>query len=81
MTFQTRTTIPEEAAREGLLAVVIERAVRGARVAASAWLIGRGASTIDLMLPTPRVVVGEQAIARLVAVNPGRRRYGGVQLE
>jgi uncharacterized protein (DUF58 family) len=132
---QTRTTIPEEAKREGLLAVVIERAVRGvihaagvialwARAvqgvvtllgwaviagaivalavgyslgwiefiaigwglallvaAASVWLIGRGASTIELVLPTPRVVVGELAEARLIAGNPGRRRFGGVQLE
>lgn len=136
MTFtQTRTSIPEEAKKEGLLAVVIGRAVRGivaaagvvgewARAvqgvvtplgwavvggaiaalavgyawgwiefiaigwglallvaAASVWLIGRGASTIELMLPTPRVVVGEQARARLIAANPGRRRFGGVQLE
>ena len=49
--------------------------------AASVWLIGRGASTIELALPTPRVVVGEQAEARLIAANPGRRRFGGVQLE
>ena len=136
MTFtQTRTSIPEEAKREGLLAVVIGRAVGGVVVAAgvvadwaravqgvvtplgwavvagavaalavgytwgwvefiaigwglvllvavaSVWLIGRGASTIELMLPTPRVVVGEQAQARLIAANPGRRRFGGVQLE
>jgi uncharacterized protein (DUF58 family) len=132
---QTRTTIPEEAKKEGLLAVVIGRAVRwvlraagvvakwaravqgvvtslgwavvaGAIVAlavgytwgwiefiaigwglallvaaASVWLIGRGASTIELVLPTPRVVVGELAEARLIAANPGRRRFGGVQLE
>jgi len=132
---QTRTTIPEEARKEGLLAVVIGRAVRwvlqatgvvakwaravqgvvtplgwavvaGSIVAlavgyawgwieiiaigwglallvaaASVWLIGRGASTIELMLPTPRVVVGEHAEARLIAANPGRRRFGGVQLE
>ena len=132
---QTRTTIPEEARKEGLLAVVIGRAVRwvlqaagvvakwaravqgvvtslgwavitGAIVAlavgytwgwiefiaigwglallvaaASVWLIGRGASTIELVLPTPRVVVGELAEARLIAANPGRRRFGGVQLE
>ena len=132
---QTRTSIPEEAKKEGLLAVVIGRAVRGfaagavvlarwARVVqgvvtplgwavvfgsiaalvvghtwgwiefvaigwglallvvvASAWLIGRGASTIELALPTPRVVVGEQAEARITATNPGRRRFGGVQLE
>jgi len=132
---QTRTTIPEEARKEGLLAVVIGRAVRwvlqaagvvamwaravqgvvtplgwavvaGSIVAlavgyawgwieiiaigwglallvaaASVWLIGRGASTIELMLPTPRVVVGEPAEARLIAANPGRRRFGGVQLE
>ncbi len=136
MTFtQTRTSIPEEAKREGLLAVVIGRAVGGIVAAAgvvgdwaravqgvvtplgwavvagavaalavgytwgwiefiaigwglvllvgvaSVWLIGRGASTIELMLPTPRVVVGEQAQARLIAANPGRRRFGGVQLE
>ena len=136
MTFtQTRTSIPEEAKREGLLAVVIGRAVGGIVAAAgvaadwaravqgvvtplgwavvagavaalavgytwgwvefiaigwglvllvavaSVWLIGRGASTIELMLPTPRVVVGEQALARLIAANPGRRRFGGVQLE
>ncbi|MDF2574918.1 MAG: hypothetical protein K0S05_1830 [Agromyces sp.] len=136
MTFaETRTTIPEEAKREGLLAVVIGRAVRwagttagvvvrwgrvvrgvvtplgwsvvaGAVVglavgyalgwvefiaigwglavlvaAASAWLVGRGASTIELVLPNPRVVVGEQAEVRLIAANPGRRRFGGVQLE
>ena len=132
---QTRTTIPEEAKKEGLLAVVIGRAVRGVLAAAgvvaewaravqgvvtplgwavvagaivalaigyawgwiefiaigwglallvaaaSVWLIGRGASTIELVLPTPRVVVGEQADARLIAANPGRRRFGGVQLE
>lgn len=35
MTFHTRSTIPEEAAKEGLLAVVIGRAVAGARGAAS----------------------------------------------
>ena len=35
MTFQTRSSIPEEAAKEGLLAVVIERAVVAARAAAS----------------------------------------------
>ncbi len=136
MTFaQTRTSIPEEARKEGLLAVVIGRAVlrvaaatsvvagwsaavrsvvtplgwaviAGAVVAlligyawgwaefiaigwglavlvaaASGWLVGRGASTIDLVLPTPRVVVGEVAEARLVAANPDRRRFGGVQLE
>lgn len=132
---QTRTSIPEEAKKEGLLAVVIGRAMGGvqdvvgvvaewARAvqgvvtplgwavvggsavslavgyawgwiefiaigwglallvgAASVWLIGRGASTIELSLPTPRVVVGEQAEARLIAANPGRRRFGGVQLE
>lgn len=132
---QTRTTIPEEARKEGLLAVVIGRAVRGVLqaagviatwsravqgvvtslgwaviagaivalavgytwgwiefiaigwglallvAAASIWLIGRGASTIELVLPTPRVVVGERAEARLIAANPGRRRLGGVQLE
>ncbi|MDQ0574825.1 DUF58 domain-containing protein [Agromyces albus] len=132
---QTRSTIPEEARKTGLLAVVIGRAVgigaaAGAVVAewaravrgvvtslgwavivaaiaalaagyawgwlevivlgwgfgllvaaASVWLIGRGASTIELVLPTPRVVVGEAAEARLIAANPGRRRFGGVQLE
>ncbi|WP_248305643.1 DUF58 domain-containing protein [Agromyces sp. H66] len=132
---QTRTTIPEEAKREGFLAVVIGRAIRWATAAAgvgvrwaravqgvvtplgwsvvggavaalvvgyalgwiefiaigwglvvlvaaaSVWLVGRGASTIELVLPTPRVVVGEQAEARLIAANPGRRRFGGVQLE
>jgi uncharacterized protein (DUF58 family) len=132
---QTRTSIPEEAKKEGLLAVVIGRAVThgaaaasvvadwsaavrsvvtplgwavvaGALVAlaigyswgwaefiaigwglavlaaaASVWLIGRGASTIELRLPTPRVVVGEDAEARLIAANPDRRRFGGVQLE
>ncbi|MBT2498276.1 DUF58 domain-containing protein [Agromyces sp. ISL-38] len=49
--------------------------------AASVWLIGRGASTIELVLPTPRVVVGESAQARIIAANPGRRRLGGAQLE
>ncbi|MEF3404328.1 DUF58 domain-containing protein [Agromyces sp. CCNWLW203] len=132
---QTRTTIPEDARREGVLAVVIGRAVvaggrasaavvRAARAvqgivtplgwsvivaavlaliggytwgwlelialgwglgvlvaAASVWLIGRGAGTIQLVLPSPRVVVGEAAEARLIAANPGRRRFGGVQLE
>lgn len=136
MTFiQTRTTIPEEAKKEGLLAVVIGRAVRGVLMAggvvarwaravqgvvtslgwaviagaivalavgytwgwieviaigwglvllvamASAWLIGRGASEIELVVPQSRVVVGELAEARLIAANPGRRRFGGVQLE
>ncbi|SIO18254.1 DUF58 domain-containing protein [Agromyces cerinus] len=132
---QTRTTIPEDARREGLLAVVIGRAVVAGRragaaiaragrmvqgvvtplgwsvivvavislaggytwgwlelialgwglvvlvAAASVWLIGRGAGTIQLVLPSPRVVVGEPAEARLIAANPGRRRFGGVQLE
>ncbi|MFF2273234.1 DUF58 domain-containing protein [Agromyces sp. NPDC058136] len=132
---QTRTTIPEEARNEGVLAVVIGRAVRGAAAAgafvaraaravqgvvtplgwcvlaagaiafttgyafglfevillgwafliliaaAAFWLVGRGAGQVRLVLPTPRVVVGEHAEARLVAVNPGRRRFGGVQLE
>ncbi|KRC58460.1 hypothetical protein ASE14_17890 [Agromyces sp. Root81] len=132
---QTRTTIPEEARKAGLLAVVIGRAVGAARragaaiaqasravqgvvtplgwavviaavvalvagytwgllelialgwglavlvAAASIWLIGRGAGTIQLVLPSPRVVVGEPAEARLIAANPGRRRFGGVQLE
>ena len=35
MTLHTRSTLPEEAAKEGLLAVVIERAVVAARAAAS----------------------------------------------
>lgn len=131
----TRTTIPEEARKEGVLAVVIGRAVRGAAAAgafiarsaravqgvvtplgwcvlaagaiafatgytfglfevivlgwaflvliaaAAFWLVGRGAGQVRLVLPTPRVVVGEHAEARLVALNPGRRRFGGVQLE
>jgi uncharacterized protein (DUF58 family) len=132
---QTRTTIPEDAKKEGLLAVVIGRAltrvaagwalvlqwatvVRGVvtplgwavigaailalavgyvwgwleiialgwglvvlAVAASVWLVGRGAGTIRLVLPAQRVVVGEPAEARLIAANPGRRRFAGVQLE
>ncbi|WP_139417538.1 DUF58 domain-containing protein [Agromyces laixinhei] len=132
---ETRTTIPEEARKAGLLAVIIGRAVvaagragtaivQGARyvqgvvtplgwavviaaafvlvagytwgllelialgwglavlvAAASVWLIGRGAGTIQLLLPLPRVVVGEPARARLIAANPGRRRFGAVQLE
>ncbi|MFE6963662.1 DUF58 domain-containing protein [Agromyces sp. NPDC057679] len=131
----TRTTIPEEARKEGVLAVVIGRAVRAAAAAAAfvaesaravqgvvtplgwcvlaagvvalvvgygfgllevvalgwallvliaaaaLWLVGRGAGQVRLVVPTPRVVVGEHAEARLVAVNPGRRRFGGVQLE
>ncbi|PWC03162.1 DUF58 domain-containing protein [Agromyces badenianii] len=132
---QTRTTIPEEAKKEGLLAVVISRAVQATRTAdaavtrateavhgvvtpigwaviagaalalligygwgwlelialgwglavlvaaASVWLIGRGAGSIRLVLPSPRVVVGEPAEARLIAASPGGRRFGGVQLE
>ncbi|SFR87380.1 Protein of unknown function DUF58 [Agromyces sp. CF514] len=132
---ETRTTMPEDARREGFLAAFIahlvlavgrllgvlddwRRAVAsvvtargwsvilGAVVAivvgssfgwmelialgsglaivaavASLWLLGRGASTIGLSLPVPRVVVGEPAQARLVAENPGRRRWGGVKLE
>ena len=136
MTFtQTRTSIPEEARKRGLLAVVIERGLAGARTAAAAigrsaravqgvvtplgwsviaaaiialsigygwglleiiaigwglvvlvsvaalWLIGRGAGEIRLLVPTPRVVVGEPALARLVAANPGRRGFAGVQIE
>ncbi|GAA1802909.1 DUF58 domain-containing protein [Agromyces neolithicus] len=136
MTFaQTHTSIPEEAKKRGLLAVVIERALLGMRAAAAAttraaravqgvvtplgwsviaaaivafvvgyawglleiiaigwglavlvsvaalWLIGRGAGEIRLLVPIPRVVVGEPAFARLVAANPGRRRFSGVQLE
>ncbi|GAA1748438.1 DUF58 domain-containing protein [Agromyces humatus] len=136
MTFaQTHTSIPEEAKKRGLLAVVIERALLGARTAAVAirrgaravrgvvtplgwsviaaaivaivvgygwglleiiaiawglvvivsvaalWLIGRGAGELRLLVPTPRVVVGEPALARLVAANPGRRGFRGVQLE
>src|SRR5215207_4514861 len=50
-------------------------------VAASVWLVGRGAGTIRLVLPAQRVVVGEPAEARLIAANPGRRRFAGVQLE
>ncbi|MDQ0895553.1 DUF58 domain-containing protein [Agromyces ramosus] len=132
---RTRTSIPEDAKREGLLAVVIGRAVAWAAAgwavvlewaravrgvvtplgwafvaaavvsltagygwgwlelialgwglavlvaAASVWLIGRGAGTIRLVLPAARVVVGEPAEARLIAANPGRRRFAGVQLE
>ena len=136
MTFaQTHTSIPEEAKKRGLLAVVIERGLVGARTAAAAigqaaravrgvvtplgwsvisaaivalgvgygwglleiiaigwglvvlvsmaalWLIGRGAGEIRLLVPTPRVVVGEPALARLVAANPGRRGFAGVQIE
>ena len=136
MTFaQTHTSIPEEARKRGLLAVVIERGLVGARTAAAAirraaravqgvvtplgwsviaaaivalgvgygwglleiiaigwglvvlvsvaalWLIGRGAGEIRLLVPTPRVVVGEPALARLVAANPGRRGFAGVQIE
>ncbi|GAA2040014.1 DUF58 domain-containing protein [Agromyces tropicus] len=135
MTFQTRSTIPEEAARQGVLAVVIARIVVAVRAAASvverwtrvargvvtplgwgvlagavvalvlgygwgwmeltiigwgllllaavasAWLLGRGAGAIELTLPVPRVAVGESAQARLVARNPGRRRFAGARLE
>lgn len=52
-----------------------------AAVLAALWLIGSGASKVELSLPTPRVAVGELAEARLVAENPGHRRFGGVQLE
>lgn len=135
MTFHTRSTIPEEAAKEGLLAVVIGRVVAAARAAASvvdhwaestrgvvtalgwgvvaaavaalalgyawgwgelvvigwglallvafasAYLAGRGAGTIDLTLPVDRVAVGEDAEARLVVRNPGRRRFAAARLE
>jgi uncharacterized protein (DUF58 family) len=135
VTFQTRSSIPEEAAKEGLLAVVIERAVVAARAAASvadrwtaaargvvtplgwgvvagavvsfivgyswglgelvtigwglaflvalasAWLAGRGAGSLELTLPVDRVSVGESAEARLVAHNPGRRRFSAARLE
>ncbi|KQM84015.1 DUF58 domain-containing protein [Agromyces sp. Leaf222] len=132
---ETRTTIPEDARREGVLAAVIALLVRSVgrvvgaidewrravasvvtgrgwaviiaavvaftvgtmlgwvefialawglavvAAAASVWLLGRGASTIGLSVPIRRVVVGEPAQARLVAENPGRRRWGGVKLE
>ncbi|MFF2370198.1 DUF58 domain-containing protein [Agromyces sp. NPDC058110] len=132
---ETRTTMPEDARREGFLAAFIAHLVRAVGRAlgvlddwrraivsvvtargwavilgavlslavgsafgwmelialgtglaivaavASLWLLGRGASTIALSLPIPRVVVGEPAQARLVAENPGRRRWGGVKLE
>ncbi|KZE94191.1 hypothetical protein AVP42_01187 [Agromyces sp. NDB4Y10] len=135
MTFQTRSTIPEEAATEGLLAVVIGRAVAAVQAAASvvgrwwatargvvtplgwgvvaaaaaalvigygwgwaelvvigwgfgllvalasAYLAGRGAGSIDLSLPVARVAVGEEAEARLVVRNPGRRRFAAARLE
>ncbi|GAA1056374.1 hypothetical protein GCM10017608_28720 [Agromyces luteolus] len=135
MTFQTRTSIPEEAAKQGFLAVTIARAVVAVRSAvavverwtragrsvvtplgwgvlaasvfalvlgygfgwlelaligwgaaavlalASAWLVGRGAGAIELTLPVPRVAVGEAAEARLVARNPGRRRFSGARIE
>lgn len=135
MTFQTRSTIPEEAAKEGLLAVVIGRGVAAAGAAASvvdrwttsarsavtplgwgvvavsggalavgygwgwgelvvvgwglailvalasAYLVGRGAGSIDLSLPVDRVAVGEAAEARLVARNPGRRRFAAARIE
>ena len=131
----TRTSMPEDARREGVLAAIIARLVRAASravsvlvewraqvgstvtargwatiigagialavgygwgwieliaigwgllvvaVLASAWLLGRGASSVELSLPVERVVVGEPAHARLVAANPGRRRWGGVKLE
>lgn len=132
---ETRTTMPEDARREGILAALIAHLVRlvgrvlgtlqewsravgsvvtwrgwavivaavaafavgstfgwiefialawglaVVAVAASVWLLGRGASTIGLSVPISRVVVGEPAQARLVAENPGRRRWGGVKLE
>jgi uncharacterized protein (DUF58 family) len=135
VTFHTRSTIPEEAAKEGLLAVVIGRVVAAAGAAASvvdrwaestrgvvtalgwgvvaaavaalalgygwgwgelvvigwglallvafasAYLAGRGAGTIDLTLPVDRVAVGEDAEARLVVRNPGRRRFAAARLE
>lgn len=135
MTMPARTRRTEDATNEGILAVLIARAVRaarrvghGVREAASAlpsvvtpvgwgvlgaavtalaagyvwgwaelvvlgwgltiaagtaalWLLGSGASRIELTLPTPRVSVGELAEARLIAENPGHRRFGGVQLE
>jgi uncharacterized protein (DUF58 family) len=135
VTFHTRSTIPEEAAKEGLLAVVIGRVVAAASAAASvvdrwaestrgvvtalgwgvvaaavaalalgyawgwgelvvigwglallvafasAYLAGRGAGTIDLTLPVDRVAVGEDAEARLVVRNPGRRRFAAARLE
>ncbi|WP_353827439.1 DUF58 domain-containing protein [Agromyces sp. SYSU T0242] len=135
MTFETRSTIPEEAARQGVLAAVIARLVVAARAAvafaeratraargvvtplgwgvlatsvvalgagyiwgwlelvligwgllllaavASAWLVGRGAGAIELSLPVARVAAGEAAQARLVARNPGRRRFAGARLE
>jgi uncharacterized protein (DUF58 family) len=134
-TAQTRTTIPEEARSQGVLAALIARAVVAAQRAANSaagassaarqvvtpagwallagsvaalvagyvwgwaelialgwglavaaalaglWLIGSGASRVELSLPTPRVAVGEPAEARLVAENPGHRRFSGVQLE
>ncbi|MRX42776.1 DUF58 domain-containing protein [Agromyces sp. Q22] len=52
-----------------------------ALAAASAWLVGRGAGAIELTLPVPRVAVGESAEARLVAHNPGRRRFSGARIE
>jgi uncharacterized protein (DUF58 family) len=135
VTFETRSTIPEEAAEEGLLAVVIGRGVGAARravavsrswtnaargvvtrlgwgvvagavaalvvgyawgwgelvvvgwglallvVLASTYLVGRGAGTIDLSLPVDRVAVGEDAEARLLVRNPGRRRFAAARLE
>ncbi|MRG61471.1 DUF58 domain-containing protein [Agromyces sp. CFH 90414] len=135
MSPHTRRGIPEDAARQGLLATVIARAVRAVGRAASfaagaaawarqvvmptgwvvlacgalslvagvalgwlelialgcglafvaalgaLWLVGTGASRVTLTLPTPRVSVGEHAEARIVAENPGRRRFGGVQIE
>lgn len=135
MSSQTRSTIPEEAAKEGLLAVAIGRGVAATRAAASvvdrwtdsargavtplgwgvvaasaaalavgygwgwgelvvvgwglailvalasAYLAGRGAGSIELSLPVDRVAVGEAAQARLVARNPGRRRFGAARIE
>lgn len=45
------------------------------------YLVGRNAFTITLDLPHSRVVVGEDAVARITIANPTRHRVFGVKAE
>ena len=71
MTFtQTRTSIPEEARKRGLLAVVIERGLAGARTAAAA--IGRSARAVQgVVTPLGWSVIAAAIIALSIGYGWG----------
>ena len=70
MTLHTRSTLPEEAAKEGLLAVVIERAVVAARAAAS--VVDRWTSAVrGVVTPLGWGAVGGAVVALILGYGWG----------